>query len=93
MFCVTDIAYCVLCAKNSTVADYFDENVIGRAITFAKSGAPVDVSPTRTPSDHHKILCPILIVCYVMFADPHPRLNHLTSVMGRVVHPRVFAVT
>jgi len=25
------------------VADYFDENVIGRAITFAKSGSPLDI--------------------------------------------------
>jgi len=25
------------------IADYFDENVIGRAITFAKSGAPLDI--------------------------------------------------
>lgn len=28
------------------VADYFDENVIGRAITFAKSGAPLDILVT-----------------------------------------------
>jgi len=28
------------------IADFFDENVIGRAITFAKSGAPLDILVT-----------------------------------------------